>query len=572
MDTPVPTLDRDRRRVLAIALVLLSLLCTAAAVIVAREPHTVGSGAGLFAGGAAVFALSLGLLYWRRCPLAVPAALTIACTGGLILVRVVTVLGSEAVRSGELSAFHPIFAYVPTYFALLAVLLPPRLSVPGALGFWLLIALLTTALTRGLDTRQVEALPSLLLFVWLAYPLLIALIAGAMRIVARIQAEAIESRMNLAHARSELAQANRELERRIAQRTAELESQRAALAAVLDNVGKGIIACDAQGRVTLVNPAARTILGEPPPDRHIHTWCEQLSARHPPGVEQAPMPFEVALRGEQVRNSELLILAADGTVRNLSVNAGPLPDGGIVITVRDDTETVQQREALLQSNAALEQFAYAISHDLQAPLRTVAGFSRLLARSKADALDADGREYLDFIVDGCATMAAMIDGVLQISRLRARALKRQRVDPREAAATVLDQLRSEAGFAEATSELGEMPPVDADPDLLVLLFQNLIGNALKFSDGPAQITVEGRRDGNWVILEVRDRGIGFEPSQAEALFSLFRRGVDPSQRPGHGIGLATCKLIVERLDGRIEAMSDGPGRGACLRVTLPAAG
>lgn len=566
-----PPFDHERRLVLRIALALLTLLCAAGTVIVARDPHTVRGGAAVFAGCAAVFVLALGLLHWRRCPPAIPVALAVGGAGLLIVMRIAMVLGSEAVRSGELSAFNPIFAYVTIYLALIAVLLPPRLSVPAALAYWLLVALLTTALTRGMDLARTEAVPALLLFVWLAYPLLIALIAGAIRIVSRIHAQAVETALDLQLARSELAETNRKLEQRIAERTAELERERAALAAVLDNVSEGIIACDAAGRVVLVNPAARRLLGDPPPDGDLAAWGRRLSARPLPGRESEASPFTRALAGERVRDTELLITTPDGATHHLLVNAGPLPDGGVVASVRDVTEAMRQREALLQSNTALEQFAYAISHDLQAPLRTISGFAGLLARRHGEALDESAREYLQYVIEGCATMKAMIEGVLQISRLRARPLHRVRTDPAAAARQAIDNLRGTEGVDIAEIEITPMPAVDADPELLVLLMQNLIGNAVKFSEPPAKVTIGGRRDGSEVEIAVRDQGVGFDPSQAEELFRLFRRVGDPSRHPGHGIGLATCRLIAERLGGSILAHSDGPGRGATFTVRLPAA-
>lgn len=566
--------ERERRWVLTVILSLLMVLCSVGAFIVAQDPLTVRGGYLTFLASAVLFAGSLALTLWRRCPLSVPIALTIGGCSSLLLFRIVWVLSSEAVRSGALSAFNPIFGYVSIFIALLAVLLPPRWSIAVAGVFWLVVAITTTLLLSGLNPDTVEALPALKLFVWVAYPMFIALIAGAVRIVTLVQQRAAETQDDLDLARSALARANRQLEQRIQERTAELQNERHALQAVLENVSEGIVACTADGTMSVINPAARQLLGDPTPGLDAEGWAQQLRAIDEEDG-RGPLPLWRALAGETVRDAAVQISLVDGSRKELRVNASPMVSAaagssGAVASFRDVTRQRQQQRDLERSNLALEQFAYAISHDLQAPLRSVTGFAQLLLRRNADQLDDSGREYLEFIAQGVGTMQAMIDGLLELSRFSAQPLSLQQVELGAVVAKAITHFEGAEALARADIRIAALPAVQADFALLVTVFQNLLANALKFSDGDARIEIDAQRQNGHCLIRVRDHGIGFDPQQNEELFRLFRRVGDTERFAGHGIGLCTCQRIIERLGGSIRAQSDGPGLGATFVVQLPA--
>jgi signal transduction histidine kinase len=225
--------------------------------------------------------------------------------------------------------------------------------------------------------------------------------------------------------------------------------------------------------------------------------------------------------------------------------------------------------ALERSNHDLEQFAYAASHDLQEPLRTISSYLELLADRYREHLDARGRQWIDFTVESADRMKRLIQDLLEYSRMGRRGDPSQPTHSRmafEAAVANLGQVMDETG---ASVTHGLLPTVTADGEQLTRLFQNLIGNALKFhSDQRPEVRVAAeRRPGEW-LFSVRDNGIGIDPQFAERIFVIFQRLHTDSDYPGTGIGLALCKRIVERHGGRIWVESQ-PGCGATFFFTIP---
>lgn len=228
---------------------------------------------------------------------------------------------------------------------------------------------------------------------------------------------------------------------------------------------------------------------------------------------------------------------------------------------------------LRRSNAELEQFSYAISHDLQAPLRHIAGFLQLLERRYAPTLDDEGRSFIATAVEGAKRMSLMIHGLLEYSRVERMGQPFGAVDLGRAAGMAVDNLASMIEDCGGRVEIGLLPQVRGDEIQLMRLFQNLIGNALKFRlpDVVPVASVNAHRvDGEWEIA-VRDNGIGVEPEQIKRLFGVFQRLHTPDAYEGSGIGLAVCRRIVERHGGRIALTSEGPGKGATVTFTLPTA-
>ena len=230
----------------------------------------------------------------------------------------------------------------------------------------------------------------------------------------------------------------------------------------------------------------------------------------------------------------------------------------------------QQAEELKRSNAELEQFAYVASHDLQEPLRMVASYTGLLKRRYRGKLDADADEFIDYTMDGVNRMRALISDLLTYSRAGREDKPSHPTDSRAAVESALANLQAAVAERNALVVLGELPNVMANPVQLSQVFQNLIGNGLKFSrqDRP-EITVGAERHGAEWTFSVQDNGIGIDPEYRERIFLIFQRLHKRDEYPGTGIGLAICKKIIERHGGRIWVESEA-GKGANFRFTLRA--
>lgn len=216
-------------------------------------------------------------------------------------------------------------------------------------------------------------------------------------------------------------------------------------------------------------------------------------------------------------------------------------------------EALRRRSAELErSNAELAQFAYVASHELQEPLRAVAGCVQLLNRHCQDRLDERAQEYMRHAVEGATRMQALINDLLSYARVTSAARTLIPTDGGEVLRRALRNLETAVTEAAARVTHDDLPTVGADPTQLLQLFQNLVGNALKFR-GPrppeAHLAVE-ERAGEW-RFSVRDNGIGIEPQYSERIFGVFQRLHKRTAYPGTGIGLALCKKIVERHGGRI---------------------
>jgi len=236
----------------------------------------------------------------------------------------------------------------------------------------------------------------------------------------------------------------------------------------------------------------------------------------------------------------------------------------------------QAAEELKRSNQDLEHFAYVASHDLQEPLRMVSGFLRLLEERYKPQLDEKAQEYIGYSVEGATRMSQLISDLLAYSRVGHKDAKHEPVDANRPLATALANLRVSIDAAGAVVTHDDLPTVTADPTQLTQLFQNLIGNAIKFRhpDRPCQVHIsvkqgrrEGSQEGKWVFA-VRDNGIGIAPDQFERVFVIFQRLHAREKYPGTGIGLAICKKIVEQHRGKIWIDSQA-GEGSTFGFTLP---
>ncbi len=244
-----------------------------------------------------------------------------------------------------------------------------------------------------------------------------------------------------------------------------------------------------------------------------------------------------------------------------------------VLNILEDLDAEKRKveaanQELARSNAELEQFAYVASHDLQEPLRMVSSYTQLLETRYGDTLDDKAKKYIFYAVDGARRMQGLINDLLTYSRVGTRAQPLERTDSHAALGEAIRNLSSALAETGALVTNGDLPLVLADRSQLVQLFQNLLGNAVKFHglESPrVHVSAEARGD-EWVF-RVQDNGIGIPAQHFERIFVIFQRLHTREEFPGTGIGLALCKRVVERHGGRIWVESE-PGVGSSFYFSL----
>ena len=226
-------------------------------------------------------------------------------------------------------------------------------------------------------------------------------------------------------------------------------------------------------------------------------------------------------------------------------------------------------EELARSNADLEQFAYVASHDLQEPLRMVSAYTQLLAERYRGKLDDQADKYINYAVDGAVRMQSLIRDLLAFSRVVRQETAVQSTDCNQVVDRAVDNLQAAILESRAVVSHGPLPRVMANGSQLQQVFQNLIGNAMKFkgSENPV-IRITATQEGSESIFAVADNGIGISAEHAESIFIIFNRLHTRAEYPGNGIGLAICKKIVEWHGGRIQALSRDGG-GTIFKFSLP---
>jgi NO-binding membrane sensor protein with MHYT domain/signal transduction histidine kinase len=243
--------------------------------------------------------------------------------------------------------------------------------------------------------------------------------------------------------------------------------------------------------------------------------------------------------------------------------------GLLIERKRAQARLAQKADELARSNAELEQFAYVASHDLQEPLRMVASYTQLLARRYEGKLDADADQFIAFAVDGATRMQTLIRDLLSYSRVTSKAGSFQSVSADASARIACENLRKSIEEASAVVDIGSLPEVLADSTQLIQLFQNLIGNAIKYRDDRRpEIRVDASPNERGWTFSVRDNGIGMEPRYFEQIFQMFQRLHTRERFSGTGIGLAICRKIVERHGGKIWVES-ALGKGSTFLFTIP---
>ena len=235
-------------------------------------------------------------------------------------------------------------------------------------------------------------------------------------------------------------------------------------------------------------------------------------------------------------------------------------------------ELKQAIAALKRSNRELEQFAYVASHDLQEPLRMVSSFTQLLAKRYQGKLDKDADEFIAYVVAGAKRMQALINDLLTYSRVDTRGKSFEPIDSEAVFDQAIANLRVAIEEGEAVITHDPLPSLIADDSQIVQLFQNLLGNAIKFhGKEPPRIHVSAKQEGNEWVFSFRDNGIGIAPEYFDRIFVIFQRLHGREEYPGTGTGLAICKKIAERHGGRIWVES-APSKGSTFYFTIPAIG
>ena len=374
---------------------------------------------------------------------------------------------------------------------------------------------------------------------------------------------------------AELSQTNAALAREIAER----EQAESRFSAMAQSAVEAIISADSAGHILTWNNGARAIFGHTAHEivgqPLTRLMPERYHELHRRGLERMGATGESALMGTVL---ELSGLRKDGREFPLELTLSTWTSaegrfyGGIIrdITARQRAEQALRQTAaeLAQSNAELAQFAYVASHDLQEPLRAVTGCVQLLQQRYCDQLDAHAHELIAHAVAGATRMHTLIHDLLAYSRVGTRG---ESLQPTDCAAVLNDVLANlEVSICEsgAVVTAAPLPTVMADPAQLRQVFQNLIGNALKFhGEAPPRIHIEVEHEGGEWVFAVCDNGIGINPQYFERIFQVFQRLHTQREYAGSGIGLAICKKIVECRGGRIWVTSE-PDKGATFSFTV----
>jgi len=378
---------------------------------------------------------------------------------------------------------------------------------------------------------------------------------------------------------------NRALRARVASRTAELRD-------LYDNAPCGYHSLDADGRIVEINATELRWLGRTRDEVLGRPFTDFVT---PEGRATFEKAFPLFKRDGAIHDLEYELVHKDGSKRPVLLSATLQRDAeGRYLkgrsTLYDVAERKRAEQEVLRLNAGLDQrvsertaqlaeanreleaFAYSVSHDLRAPLRSIDRFAHLaLAESAAQAAPAAGklRDHLQRVRAGCQRMAALIEDLLALSSVTRQAINRRRVDLSALALEVGAELRAQ--FPERAVAYSVQPEIviDADANLLRILLVNLIGNAWKFTGRrpDAAVGVSAKREDAGTVVCVRDNGVGFDPRYAEKMFQAFERLHSDAEFSGTGIGLAIVHRIVQRHGGRVWAEA-APGTGATFYFTL----
>ena len=354
------------------------------------------------------------------------------------------------------------------------------------------------------------------------------------------------------------------------------------LAAIVESSDDAIISKDLQGYIRTWNKGAERIFGYTS-DEIIGRHISILAA--PDRVDEIPNILDRIRRGERVDHYQTKRKTKSGRILTVSLTVSPIRDaaGTIVgaskvardITDRErhEQELRQANDALSRSNADLQQFVYSASHDLQEPLRMVSIYSELLKKEFGEKLGPDAAEYIGYTVQGALRMEQLLHDLRAYTLASTSAQEAtEEIDARIVLDKALQNLETAIKDSGASISVGALPHVRLLGFQLEQIFQNLIGNAIRYRNNvPLRIEVAARLQEQYWLFSIQDNGIGIGPEYKEQVFELFKRLHSVAEYPGTGMGLAICKRIVERAGGRIWVESE-LGRGATFFFTIPCGG
>jgi PAS domain S-box-containing protein len=387
----------------------------------------------------------------------------------------------------------------------------------------------------------------------------------------------------------ELVRSKDVLELHVQARAQQLQKLQRAYELILNSAGEGICGLDTEGKVTFANPAAAKMMSV-----QVNELVGQSAKNAFPDFMQATATAKADSSPAPV---EIITTRRDGTKFGAEVLRNPIRENdrlvGEVLLFKDITERKLADEALARkatelarSNAELEQFAFVASHDLQEPLRKIQAFGDRL-KAKCDAVNLqEGRDYLERMQSAAARMQTLIFDLLTFSRVISRTEPFAPINLNSVIRDILSDLEVRIEKTGGKVEVGDLPTIEGDSTQLRQLLQNLIGNALKFHApgkppvvkvnsrmlpaSPAFAKTDGQGNPSSPMCEitVADNGIGFDEKYLEKIFAVFQRLHGRQEYEGTGIGLAVCRRIVDRHNGKITAQSK-PGEGATFIITLP---
>jgi PAS domain S-box-containing protein len=357
------------------------------------------------------------------------------------------------------------------------------------------------------------------------------------------------------------------------------------LGSIVESTHDAIIGQTLKGQVTSWNNGAEQMFGYSPQE----SIGQYMTFLFPPDrIPEEKDILEKLHSGQQIKNFETIRRRKDGQEIPVSLTISPIIDrwGNVIGASKIARDISQQKKlehilaiqnltlashaaSLKQSNEDLEQFAYIASHDLQEPLRTIHGFTQLLAERYKDKLDDQGQEFIGFVTDGANRMQTLIQDLLKYSRIQAQELNPAPVNSEDVLKEILVHLHMVIEDQQASITHDPLPIIQIDRSHFQHLLQNLITNAIKFhGPKPPHIHVSAQERSDEWYFSVEDNGIGVGSEYFERIFLPFKRLHTREEYQGTGIGLAICKKIVDRRGGRIWVESES-GIGAKFSFTLP---
>lgn len=351
-----------------------------------------------------------------------------------------------------------------------------------------------------------------------------------------------------------------------------LRESEAKYSTLVENSRDGIVILQG-GVMKFVNTASLEIVGYTPEELLGIDFLKMVT---PEDREMVMKRYADRMAGKEVPSIyEMALIRKDGITVPVEVNATFINYEGRpadLVVIRGITERKRAEEELRRSNQELEHFAYIASHDLQEPLRMVSSYTQLLAQRYKDKLDADADEFIHYVEDGVSRMRALINGLLVYSRVGTSGAAFELTDCEAAFDCALTNLQVAVDESGAVITHHPLPVVMADASQLTQVFQNLIGNAIKFcSQELPRIHVAAEPRGNEWLFSIRDNGIGIDPQYHDRIFDMSQRLHSRTEYSGSGIGLAICDKVLKRHGGRIWVESE-TGKGATFYFTIPIKG